>query len=81
MLYAKVSLVVKQDRTYSNRRIMLYRGDNNVEIEFTLGSTDYILSECKYVQAILTRPYAPSIFSDLFELNDNTLGKLPQKFP
>lgn len=72
MLYAKVSLAVKQDRTYSNRRIMLYRGDNNVEIEFTLGSTDYILSECKYIQAILTRPYAPSIFSDLFELNDNT---------
>ena len=72
MLYAKVSLAVKQDRTYSNRRIMLYRGDNNVEIEFTLGSTDYILSECKYIQAILTRPYAPSIFSDLFELKDNT---------
>ena len=72
MLYAKVSLAVKQDRTYSNRKIMLYRGDNNVEIEFTLGSTDYILSDCKYVQAILTRPYAPSIFSDLFELKDNT---------
>ena len=72
MLYAKVSLAVKQDRTYSNRRIMLYRGDNNVEIEFTLGSTDYILSECKYIQVILTRPYAPSIFSDLFEFNDNT---------
>ena len=71
MLYAKVNLAVKQDRTFSNREIMLYRGDSNVDIEFTLTSSDYVLSECKYIQAVLTRPYAPSIFSELFALEDN----------
>ena len=72
MLYAKVNLAVKQDRTFSNRKIMLYRGDSNVDIEFTLTSSDYVLSECKYIQAVLTRPYAPSIFSEIFELKENT---------
>jgi hypothetical protein len=72
MLYAKVNLAVKQDRTFSNRKIMLYRGDSNVDIEFTLTSSDYVLSECKYIQAVLTRPYAPSIFSEVFELKENT---------
>lgn len=71
MLYARVNLTVREDRTYSDRKIMLYRGDNNVDIEFNLTSYDYIIEDSKYVQAILTRPYAPSIFSDLFELNEN----------
>ena len=71
MLYARVNLMVREERTYSDRKIMLYRGDNNVDIEFNLTSIDYVIDNSKYVQAILTRPYAPSIFSELFALEDN----------
>ena len=71
MLYARVNLTVREERTYSDRKIMLYRGDNNVDIEFNLTSIDYVVDNSKYVQAILTRPYAPSIFSELFALEDN----------
>ena len=71
MLYARVNLTVREERTYSDRKIMLYRGDNNVDIEFNLTSIDYVIDNSKYVQAILTRPYAPSIFSELFALEDN----------
>ena len=71
MLYARVNLTVREERTYSDRKIMLYRGDNNVDIEFNLTSNDYVIDNSKYVQAILTRPYAPSIFSELIALEDN----------
>lgn len=71
MLYARVNLTVREERTYSDRKIMLYRGDNNVDIEFNLTSIDYVIDNSKYVQAILTRPYAPSIFSEIFTLEDN----------
>lgn len=71
MLYARVNLTVREERTYSDRKIMLYRGDNNVDIEFNLTSIDYVIEDSKYVQAILTRPYAPSIFSEIFALENN----------
>lgn len=71
MLYARVNLTVREERTYSDRKIMLYRGDNNVDIEFNLTSVDYVIEDSKYVQAILTRPYAPSIFSEIFALENN----------
>ena len=35
MLYAKVVLWVKQDETLSDSKVVLYRGDKNVDIEFT----------------------------------------------
>ena len=52
---------------------MLYRGDNNVDIEFNLTSIDYVIEDSKYVQAILTRPYAPSIFSEIFALKNKKI--------
>ena len=70
MLYARVNLTVREERTYSDRKIMLYRGDNNVDIEFNLTSIDYVIEDSKYVQAISTRPYAPSIFSEILALEN-----------
>lgn len=71
MLYAKVVLWVKQDETLSDSKVILYRGDKNVDIEFTLKSVDYVLTESAFAQLILTRPYATSVFSEIFKIGDN----------
>lgn len=71
MLYAKVVLWVKQEETTSDSRVILYRGDRNVDIEFTLKSVDYILSESVEAQLVLVRPYAKSVFSKLHKINQN----------
>jgi len=71
MLYGRVVLQIKQDETTSDSKVVLYRGDNNIDVEFVLQSVDYILSECAYAQLILMRPYAISIFSELFKINKN----------
>lgn len=71
MLYAKVVLWVKQDETLSDSKVVLYRGDMNVDIEFTLKSVDYVLTESAFAQLILTRPYATSIFSETFKIENN----------
>ena len=74
MLYAKIVLTIKQDETVSDSKMLLFRGDKNVDVEFTLKSRDYVLSESAYAQLILTRPYASTIFSDLFEINQNKVS-------
>jgi hypothetical protein len=71
MLYAKVVLWIKQEETTSDSRVILYRGDKNVDIEFTLKSVDYILSESVEAQLVLVRPYAKSVFSKLHKINQN----------
>lgn len=71
MLYARVVLWVKKDEVISDSKVILYRGDKNVDIEFTLKSVDYVLSESAFAQLILTRPYATSVFSEIFKIGDN----------
>lgn len=71
MLYARVVLWVKEEETISDSRVILYRGDRNVDIEFTLKSVDYVLSESVEAQLVLVRPHAKSIFSKMHEINQN----------
>ena len=71
MLYARVVLWVKKDEVISDSKVILYRGDKNVDIEFTLRSVDYVLTESAFAQLILTRPYATSVFSEIFKIGDN----------
>jgi hypothetical protein len=72
MLYARVTLRIKREETESDSKVVLYRGDYNIDIEFTLESTVYILSESAYAQLIITRPYADSIFSQLYKIKNDT---------
>lgn len=72
MLYARVTLRIKREETESDSKVVLYRGDYNIDIEFTLESTVYILSESTYAQLIITRPYADSIFSQLYKIENDT---------
>ena len=71
MLYARVVLWVKKDEVISDSKVIVYRGDKNVDIEFTLKSVDYVLTESAFAQLILTRPYATSVFSEIFKIGDN----------
>lgn len=71
MLYARVVLWVKEEETISDSRVILYRGDKNVDIEFTLKSVDYVLSESVEAQLVLVRPHANSIFSKMHTINQN----------
>lgn len=71
MLYARVVLWVKEEETISDSKVVLYRGDRNVDIEFTLKSVDYVLSESVEAQLVLVRPHANSIFSKMHTINQN----------
>lgn len=71
MLYAKVVLWINEDETISDSKVLLYRGDRNVDIEFTLNSVDYVLSESVEAQLIIVRPHAKSIFSTMHKIDQN----------
>ena len=71
MLYAKVVLWINEDETISDSKVLLYRGDRNVDIEFTLNSVDYVLSESVEAQLIIVRPHAKSIFSKMHKIDQN----------
>lgn len=70
MLYARITLTIKQKQTTSDSKVVLYRGDYNVDIEFILKTRDYILDDVRYAQVILSRPFADSIFSSIFDVSD-----------
>ena len=71
MLYAKIVLSINEDETISDSKVLLYRGDRNVDIEFTLNSVDYVLSESVEAQLIIVRPRAKSIFSKMHKIDRN----------
>ena len=71
MLYSKIILDVKRDEAVSSDKVILYRGDRNVDIEFTIRSDYYTLSECSYAQLIFARPLAQSVFSEITKMDGN----------
>lgn len=70
MLYAKVTLWVKQEETTSDSKVVLYRGDYNVDIEFTIKSVDYVIPKSAYAQMLITRPFAETVFSQIFKIEN-----------
>lgn len=64
MIYATVDLVIDDYKSVCDKKIVLYRGDRNVEVRFVLKGNKFIVLENTYAQMIIRRPSATSIFSE-----------------
>lgn len=74
MICATVNLIIEDFRSVCDSRIVLYRGDKNVEVRFVLHGNRFIVKDSAYAQLIIKRPTAASIFSEPSEIqNGNTV--------
>ena len=73
MLYARVVLWVKEEETISDSRVILYRGDRNVDIEFTLKSVDYVVLFDEKSPAQLLSEIKPDVHTKGADYNEDTL--------
>lgn len=64
MIYATVNLNIGDYESTCDKKIILYRGDQNVEIRFNMIGNRFTVLESTYAQLIIKRPSATSIFSE-----------------
>ena len=72
MIYTTVTLSVENNECKYNKQVLLYRGDKNVEIRFEIKDSRFTVLNSTYVQMMIKRPSATSIFSDISKIEDNT---------
>ena len=73
MIYATVNLTIGDFESVCDHRIVLYRGDKNVEIRFKLIDNRFIVKDSTYAQLIIKRPSAASVFSEPALIENNTV--------
>ena len=73
MIYTTVDLTIGNDLTTASRKVILYRGDKNVEIRFVMKGNNFVVLNSMYAQLVIVRPSASSVFSEVAEINNNTV--------
>lgn len=73
MIYANVNMVVRDYESICDKKIVLYRGDKNVQIRFVIKDNKFVVVENTYAQLLIKRPKATPIFSEISEIEDNTV--------
>ena len=73
MIYTDVVLTINNDVSTVDRKIVLYRGDKNVEIRFYMKGNAFVVLNTVYAQLIINRKTAASIFSEPAEIHDNVV--------
>ena len=73
MIYATVNMTVGDYESTCDQKIVLYRGDKNVEIRFVIKSNRFTVLDSTYAQLIITRPSSSSIFSELSAIQNDTV--------
>ena len=73
MIYTDVVLTINNDISTVDRKIVLYRGDKNVEIRFYMKGNAFVVLNTIYAQLIINRKTAASIFSEPAEIHDNVV--------
>lgn len=73
MIYTDVVLTINNDISTVDRKIVLYRGDKNVEIRFYMKGNAFVVLNTIYAQLIINRKSAASIFSEPAEIHDNVV--------
>ena len=73
MIYTTVDLTIGSEKTIANRQVILYRGDKNVEIRFTLKGNIFTVLDNMFAQLIIRRPSAASLFSDVAPIENNVV--------
>ena len=73
MIYANIELVIRKGEVIANNTLCLYRGDKNVEVRFILEDNHFVIQQNTFAQLLIKRPNANSIFSDISQIQDNTV--------
>ena len=73
MIYASVNLNIGDYKSTCDKKIVLYRGDKNVEIRFVMIGNRFTVLESTYAQLIIKRPSATSLFSEPAPIQNETV--------
>ena len=73
MIYATVNMTVGDYESTCDQKIVLYRGDKNVEIRFVIKANRFTVLDSTYAQLIITRPSSSSIFSEPAAIQNDTV--------
>ena len=73
MIYANIELIIKRGEVIANNTLCLYRGDKNVEVRFILKDNHFVIHQNTFAQLLIKRPNANSIFSEVSQIQDNTV--------
>ena len=72
MIYTSVNVKINSNGTAtSNNKVVLYRGDREVEIQMTLTGNPYIVKESTFAQLIIRRENATPIITGIAPLKDS----------
>lgn len=73
MIYATVILSVEEHISTYDKKVVLYRGDKNVEIRFVIKDNRFTILDDTYAQMIIRRPTSASIFSEPAAIQNDTV--------
>lgn len=65
MIYTDVVLTINNDISTVDRKIVLYRGDKNVEIRFYMKGNAFVVLNTIYAQLIINRKLQHLYFQNL----------------
>ena len=72
MIYTNVTVKINNNGTAtSNNKVVLYRGDREVEIQITISGNPFVVENSTYAQLLIRRPDATPIFSGIAPLQDS----------
>ena len=72
MIYTSVNVKINSNGTAtSSNKVVLYRGDREVEIQITLSGNPYIIKESTFAQLIIRRDNATPIITGIAPLKNS----------
>ena len=73
MIYATVNMTIGDYSSICDNKILLYRGDKNVEIRIVMKGNKFTILDSTYAQMIIRRPSTTSIFSKPEPIKNDTV--------
>ena len=73
MIYATVNMTIGDYSSTCDNKILLYRGDKNVEMRIVMKGNKFTVLDSTYAQMIIKRPSATSVFSEPAPIQNDTV--------
>ena len=73
MIYATVNMTIGDYSSTCDNKILLYRGDKNVEIRIVMKGNKFTVLDSTYAQMIIRRPSTTSVFSEPAPIQNDTV--------
>ena len=73
MIYATVNMTIGDYESTCDNKILLYRGDKNVEIRIVMKGNKFTVLDSTYAQMIIRRPSTTSVFSEPAPIQNDTV--------